>query len=240
MLRFLAKRFAATPLVLLILISATFFLIRAAPGGPFSSERDYPPEVEEALRQRYSLDRPLFVQYLSYMGNLARGDFGPSLRHRDRSVRQIIAHHLPVSFVLGALALALSCLIGVGAGFVSALRARSWIDYLAMGACVFGISLPVFVVGPMLQAFFSRKLGLLPVSGTGTFSHLILPALALSLPFAARFARLTRAGMLEVLGEDYIRTARSKGLREQAVLLRHAVRGGILPVVSYLGRPLPL
>jgi len=233
--RFLLKRFIASPLVLLALISATFFLIRAAPGGPFSSERDFPPEVEAALRERYSLDKPLVSQYLSYMGSLAKGDLGPSLRHRDRSVRQIIADHLPVSFVLGSLALFLSCVIGVSAGFISALRARTWLDYLAMGCCVLGISLPVFVLGPLMQLLFARKLGLLPVSGTGTVGHLILPALALSLPFAARFARLTRAGMLEVLGEDFVRTARSKGLRERNVLLRHVFRGGILPVVSYLG-----
>jgi oligopeptide transport system permease protein len=150
-------------------------------------------------------------------------------------VRRIIVDHLPVSVMLGSLALVVACVVGVGAGFVSALRARSWLDYAAMGACVLGISLPVFVMGPLLQAFFARKLGLLPVSGTGTVGHLILPALALSLPFAARFARLTRAGMLEVLGEDFVRTARAKGLSEPTVLLRHAFRGGILPVVSYLG-----
>lgn len=235
MIRLLGKRLLVAPLVLLVLVSATFFLIRLAPGGPFSAERDFPPEVEAALNQRYHLDRPLHIQYLSYLGNLLKGDLGPSLKHRGRTVNQIVADHLPVSLVLGALGICLACTVGVAAGLVSALRPRTWIDYTAMGACVLGISLPVFVIGPILQTILARKLHWLPVSGIGTPRHLILPALALALPFAARFARLTRAGMLEVLGEDFIRTARSKGLSDQAVLLKHAVRGGLLPVVSYLG-----
>lgn len=235
MSQFLLKRLVAAPVVILLLVSATFFLIRAAPGGPFSAERDYPPEVEAALRQRYLLDRPLPVQYLSYLANLAKGDMGPSLRHRDRSVNQIIADHLPISILLGGLALFFACVVGVGAGLIAAINARTWLDYAAMGVCVLGISLPVFVVGPLLQAFLARRFTFLPVSGVGTPQHLILPALALALPFAARFARLTRAGMLEVLTEDFIRTARAKGLRETTVILRHALRGGLLPVVSYLG-----
>lgn len=223
------------PLVMLVMLSLTFFLIRLAPGGPFSSERDVSPEVERALRQRYALDQPLPMQYWTYLRGVCHGDLGPSIRHRGRDVNRIVADHLPISFLLGSLALSLAVSVGVLAGFLAALKVRSWIDYTAMGVCVIGISLPAFVIGPLLQAVFARYLGWLPVSGTGSPKHLVLPALALAAPFAARFARLARAGLLEVLSQDFIRTARSKGLRERVVLVRHAIRGGLLPVISYLG-----
>lgn len=235
MTKFLIRRLLTAPLVLLLVTSVTFFLVRMAPGGPFSSERSLPPEVEQALLERYSLDEPLPAQYLHFIGNLIRGKLGPSMKHRGRGVGEIIATHLPVSLGLGATALSLALTLGVTAGLVSSLSPRSALDYTAMGICVLGISLPSFVFGPILQAVFSRWFGVLPVSGIGSPLHFVLPALALSLPFAARFARLTRAGMLEVLSEDFVRTARAKGLREQTVLLRHAFRGGLLPVVSYLG-----
>ncbi|MDT8389421.1 MAG: ABC transporter permease [Lentisphaeria bacterium] len=232
---YITRRLLMAPLVMLVMLSVTFFLIRLAPGGPFSSERDVSPAVEQALRERYALDQPLPMQYWSYLRGVCRGDLGPSIRHRGRDVNTIVADHLPVSFLLGGLALSLAVCVGVSAGFLAALKARSWIDYTAMGACVLGISLPAFVIGPLLQAFFARYLHWFPVSGSGSPKHVVLPALALASPFAARFARLARAGLLEVLSQDFIRTARSKGLRERVVLLRHAVRGGLLPVVGYLG-----
>jgi oligopeptide transport system permease protein len=216
-------------------VSATFFLVRLAPGGPLSAERDLPDEVEAALRERYMLDKPVLVQYASFLRGLVRGDLGPSLKHRGRTVGAIIARHLPVSFLLGSLALFLACAVGILAGTAAAMRVRTPTDYAAMGLCVLGISIPVFVLGPLLQAFFAVRLNLLPVGGMGGPQHLALPALALAMPFAARFARLVRAGMLEVLGEDYVRSARAKGLAETTVMFRHTFRGGIVPLVSYLG-----
>jgi oligopeptide transport system permease protein len=231
----IAKRFLLAPLILLVMISATFFLVRLAPGGPFSAERALPPEVEKAMMARYHMDDPLLTQYAYYLGSLLKGDLGPSLKHRERTVNQIVAEHLPVSFVLGAWALVISLCLGLGAGLLSALVPRTIFDYAAMGLAVLGISLPAFVVGPLLQMGFARGLKWFPVAGTGSWEHLVLPAFALGLPFAARFARLTRAGMLDVLSEDFIRTARAKGLTECTVILRHSLRGGMLPVVSFLG-----
>jgi oligopeptide transport system permease protein len=223
------------PVVLLALMTLTFFLVRLAPGGPFSSERNLPPGVEQSLNAKFGLDRPWTTQYVMTMKSLLRGDFGPSLKHQDRSVNEMIATHLPPSLVLGLVSIVLAFGVGVTVGIVAALRANTWLDYAGMGLTVLGISLPLFVFGPLLQLVFSMHWGLLPVAGYGTIPHLVLPALTLSLPFAARFARLMRAGMLETLSEDFIRTARSKGVSEWGVVLRHALPGAILPVVSFLG-----
>jgi oligopeptide transport system permease protein len=217
------------------MVSATFLLVRMAPGGPFSAERQLPPEVERALRERFHLDQPLHVQYVKTLAGLLRGDFGPSMKNRERDVADILRQHLPPSLLLGSLAIALALAAGVAAGSISALRPGSAGDYLAMGAAVLGISLPAFVIGPLLQLLFAMRLGWLPVAGYGSPAQLVLPAMTLALPFAARFARLSRAGLLEVLGEDYIRTARAKGLSERMVLMRHALPGALLPVISYLG-----
>ena len=235
MIRFITKRLLFAPLVLLVLITVTFFLVRLAPGNPFSAERAVSPETEAALMARYHLDRPVLVQYAYYVGGLVRGDLGPSLKHRERTVNEIVAHHLPFSVRLGSMALGVALLTGLTVGFLSALRPRTWLDYACTSVAVLGISLPVFVIGPLLQMLFSRTWQLFPVAGVGTWRHLVLPASALALPFAARFARLARAGFLEVLHEPFIRTARAKGLAERTVLIRHALRGGILPVVSFLG-----
>ena len=235
MLSFTLRRLVLAPVVLLALVSVTFFLVRLAPGSPFSAERALPPEAEQALQASYGLDQPLGRQYLRFLGNLARGDLGPSLKHRARTVNEIIAAHLPVSIRLGVTAMVLALILGGAAGMISALRPRTAWDYVAMALAVLGLSLPVFVLGPLLQLVFARRLGWLPISGVGDIWHLVLPALALALPFAARFARLLRAGLLDTLGENFIRTARAKGLRETTVILRHALRGGCLPLVSYLG-----
>ncbi|MDP6525544.1 MAG: ABC transporter permease [Kiritimatiellia bacterium] len=231
----LLKRLLYVPVVILLLVTATFFLIRLAPGGPFSAERDLPEEVEKALNAKFRLDQPMLVQYGAMLKDAVRGDFGPSMKHRERTVRQIIAQHLPPSMILGALAIILALWIGITVGTVSALKANSALDYFGMGVTVLGISLPAFVFGPLLQLLFAMRLDWLPVAGYGAPLQLVLPALTLSLPFAARFARLMRAGMLEVLSEDFIRTARSKGLSERIVVLRHAFRGALIPVVSFLG-----
>ncbi len=236
MSRYLFRRLIFVPIILLILTSITFFLVRMAPGGPFSSDRELPPGVEEALTKRYNLDGSLASQYGRYLVRLLHGDLGPSLKQKDFSVNEIISNHLPPSMLLGITALLISLCAGVIAGLVSALKSNSMLDYSTMALAVIGISLPVFVFGPLLQTLFSRVFNILPVSGyKGVSLHLILPAVTLGLPFAARFARLTRAGMLEVLSEDFIITARSKGLTERTIVLRHALKGALLPVVSFLG-----
>ncbi len=236
MCRYLFRRLVFVPIILFILITITFFLVRMAPGGPFSSDRELPPGVEQALTEKYSLDGSLASQYGRYLVRLVHGDLGPSLKQKDFSVNEIISNHLPPSILLGITALLISLFAGVAAGLISALRSNSMLDYSTMALAVIGISLPVFVFGPLLQTLFSRVLHILLVSGyRGVSLHLILPAITLGLPFAARFARLTRAGMLDILSEDFITTARSKGLTERTIVLRHALKGALLPVVRFLG-----
>lgn len=237
-IRYFAVRLAQAPLVLLTLVTVSFFLIRFAPGGPFSGEKRLDPSVERALAEKYRLDRPLPVQYLLFCRDLLNGDLGPSLKHKERTVNEIIATALPNSIILGALALAVALSIGGVAGIGAALRQNSSLDYGLMAAAVVGISLPTFVIGPLLQLLFAIHWRWFPLAGFDGITaprYLVLPALTLGLPFAARVARLTRAGMLDVLKQDFIRTARSKGLRERTVVFRHALRGGLLPVVSFLG-----
>lgn len=234
-MHFVLRRVFAAPFVLLALVTATFFLVRLAPGGPFSDERALPEEVERALNERYSLDRPLHVQYGLFLKGIMCGDLGPSLKHRGKSVNEIIARHLPISMQVGIPALVIAVTTGCAAGLLSALRPRSMIDYVVTGTAVLGISIPAFVAGPLIQTLFAVKWGVLPISGVGGVSHVVLPAVALALPFTARFARLTRAGMLEVLTEPYIRTARARGASEFAVVTRHALRGGLAPVAGFLG-----
>jgi oligopeptide transport system permease protein len=236
--RYILRRLAQTPLVLWLLVSLSFFMMRFAPGGPFSAERRLDPVVEAALEAKFHLDKPLLQQYVLYLGNLLRGDLGPSLKHRSRTVNEIIAATLPTSLCLGAMAMLLAAALGCSVGIAAALHHNQWPDYGSMTCAVIGISLPTFVIGPLLQLFLSLRWAVLPLAGyrgIGEPVYLVLPALTLALPFAARIARLTRAGMLEVLNEDFIRTARAKGLAEHVVILRHALRGGLLPVVSYLG-----
>jgi len=244
----LVKRLLRAPLVLFLLITISFFLMRLAPGGPFSRERALSEEAQAALEAMFGLDQPLHIQYEQYLASLLRGDLGRSMKHKDRTVNEIIAYGLPKSVLLGSVALVLALAIGCFAGILSALKPNSWPDTLAMGVAILGISLPAFVIGPLLQVYAApllhrlcAALGLewrIAIAGwesKGLAACLILPAVTLALPFAARIARLTRAGMLEVMSQDFIRVARAKGLRERTVVVRHALRGGLLPVVSYLG-----
>lgn len=237
MLRFTIQRLLTGIPTLLVLIAAAFFLIRAAPGGPFDSERDLPPEIEANLRQAYHLDEPLVRQFGRYLGNLARGDFGPSLQYRDFSVTELIRAGFPVSLRIGALAMLLALLAGVSAGAWAALRQNAASDHLVMAAAMTGISIPNFVMAPLLVLVVAVGLGWLPAGGYGggAWRHLVLPVITLALPQVAYLARLTRASMIEVLSSPYIRTARAQGLSSGQILLRHALRPALLPVVSYLG-----
>jgi oligopeptide transport system permease protein len=237
-LKFILRRLATTPLVLFLLLAITFFMVRVAPGSPFSSEKGYPEEIVKRQRAYYHLDDSIPVQFAYYMGSVLRGDLGPSLKYKDLTVNEIISQSWKPSFVLGITAMALALIFGVAAGIVAGLKQNSAWDYSSMAAAMIGITLPSFVVGPVLVVLFALEVRWFNVSGweRGGFSKdIVLPAITLALPYAARIARLTRAGMLEVVNQDYIRTARAKGLREHVVVVRHALRGALLPVVSFLG-----
>jgi oligopeptide transport system permease protein len=222
------------PLLALALLLA-FLFMRTAPGGPFDLERSLPPEIEARVRARYHLDEPLSGQFARYAEDLLRGDLGPSFRYRNRPVNEIIAASAPVSLTLGALAMSIALLAGVTTGVVSAMRRGTWLDHTAMGFAIAGISIPAFVLGPLFVLVFSFGLRVLPPAGWGSLHHLVLPALTLAASRTAIIARLTRSGMIETLEQDFVRTARAKGLSELGVALRHALPVAILPVVSYLG-----
>ncbi|MCK9469281.1 MAG: ABC transporter permease subunit [Porticoccaceae bacterium] len=236
MFKFTLSRLLQAVPVLLVVITVTFFLVRMAPGGPFSDEKAVPPEVLRALEAQYRLDLPLIQQYFSYLGDLARGDFGPSFRYPGRSVNELIEAGLPASAELGLYALLIAIVIGVLAGLIAAMRPNTAQDYIPMSTAMIGICLPSFLLGPLLVLVFGIWLEWLPVSGWGNIpGDKILPSITMGSTYAAYIARLSRGGMLEVLSQDYIRTARAKGLPERVVIVRHALRGGLIPVVAYLG-----
>jgi oligopeptide transport system permease protein len=221
---------------LFIIITLTFFVIRIAPGGPFDSEQATPPQIRANLEAAYGLDQPVQVQYLRYLQGLVHGDFGPSFRYRDFTVTELITRGLPVSLTLGVAALVLSIGVGVTLGVWAALRRGRPTDHALRMFAILGITLPTLVVAPLLALIFGVKLRWLPVGGwDGSVPTLILPTLALALPMIAFVSRLTRASLLEVLMSGFIRTARAKGMPERTVILRHALRPALLPVVSYLG-----
>ncbi len=235
MLGFVARRVAGFLPVLFIIVSLSFFVMRLAPGGPFDQDRALPEQVRANIEARYHLNEPLWAQYARYLGDVLRGDLGPSFRYPDRSVNELLGLGIPVSLLLGACALVVAICLGGVAGLIAGVRRNSAADHLAMSFALFGVSVPNFVLGPLLMLLFALGLGWFPVAGWGTWRHVILPGFTLGTFYAAYVARLTRAGMLEVIGQDFIRTARAKGLREATVILRHAVPGAILPVVAYLG-----
>ena len=236
MLSFILKRLAGAIPTLLIIVTLAFFLIRAAPGGPFDKERTVPPEVAANLNAVYHLDDPLWEQYLYYLGNVIQGDFGPSFQYRDFSVTELIAAGFPVSLTLGLSAIFLAITIGTSLGAVAALRQNSAIDYAVMATAMTGITIPNFVMAPLLTLVFGVYLSVLPVGGWGDGpSQAVLPIIALALPQIAYIARLTRGSMIEVLRSNFVRTAHAKGLPEKLVLTRHAMKAAMLPVVSYLG-----
>jgi len=236
MWRFIVLRTLQAIPVILTVITLTFFLVRAAPGGPFSNEKAVPEQVKAALEAQYRLDQPLLQQYFSYLADLAHGDFGPTFRYPGRSVDEMILQGLPVTAELGVYALLVAVCFGVLAGVIAALRPNTLQDYVPMSISMIGICMPSFLLGPSLVLVFGIWLQWLPVSGWGSLpGDKILPSLTLGAMYAGYIARLSRSGMLEVLSQDYLRTARAKGLPEHVVILKHALRGGLLPVVSYLG-----
>ncbi len=237
--RFIFNRILGLIPTMFLIVTLSFFVMRLAPGGPFSSEKKLPPEIMQNLLKRYKMDEPLFKQYLRYMGNALRGDLGPSYKNKDYTVNELIAISLPNSLLLGIVSLTIALVLGVSVGIVSALNRNSWADYIAMSVAVVGISVPLFVVGPVLMLVFAMILKWLPTSGwiTGKagLKTLIMPAITLSFPYFAYIARLSRASILEVLRSDYIRTARAKGLKQSVVIYKHVLKGAMLPIVSYLG-----
>ena len=235
MLRFVAKRVLGLIVILFCVITITFFLVRLMPGGPFDRERKLPAHIEKQLLAKYKLDGPLPEQYVNYLSDLLHGDLRLSTKYRSRSVNEILADSLPVSGLLGGIAFCAATVGGVLLGSLAAAKQHTWIDRNAMLAALFAISLPPFVIGPLLVLVFAIYVPLLPVGGWGSFQSLILPSITLAAPYTAYIARLTRASMLEVLTQDYIRTARAKGLSENVVIYKHALRVAILPVVSFLG-----
>ncbi|WP_417454297.1 oligopeptide ABC transporter permease OppB [Kiloniella sp.] len=233
---FILKRLAGAIPTLLIIITLAFFLIRAAPGGPFDKERSVPAEVEANLNAVYHLDEPMWQQYLYYLGNILQGDFGPSFQYRDFSVTELIGAGFPVSLTIGLSAIFLAITIGMTMGALAALKQNSVLDYAVMATAMTGITIPNFVMAPLLTLIFGVYLHMLPVGGWGDgMSQAVLPIIALALPQIAYIARLTRGSMIEVLRSNFVRTARAKGLPERLMLSRHALKAAMLPVVSYLG-----
>jgi oligopeptide transport system permease protein len=236
MLRFLRRRLLLMMPMVLLVVSITWGLVRLAPGNFYTGEKPLPPAIEQNLRERYGLDRPWYEQYGRMIGGVVRGDFGVSLSYPGQSVNSILAATLPVSATLGGLAYLLALVVGVGLGVLAAKRPRGAVDRASMTLAIAGVSIPTFVLGPLLVLTFSLTWHWLPPAlWNGVGWHLVLPVLTLALVDIAYIARLTRAGMLDVLHADYIRTARAKGLGEGAVVWRHALRAAILPVVSYSG-----
>ena len=229
------RRLASLPVVLFCVVTITFFLVRLSPGGPFDSERKLPKEIEKQLLAKYKLDGPILGQYTGYLKDLMHGDLRLSTKYRNRSVNEILAQTLPVTLLLGATALAIAVVAGIWLGAFAAARPGTIMEGLALAITLLAISLPSFVLGPLLILIFSIKLSWLPVGGWGSLLQLILPAVTLAIPYAAVIARLLHDSLRETLAEDFIRTARAKGLSERAVVYRHALRVAILPVISYLG-----
>lgn len=237
MLHFIIRRIVIIIPMLFIVVSLTWGLIRLAPGNFYSGEKKLAPAVEKNLRDKYGLNKPWYVQYGRVLRNIARFDFGNSLKYEGQSVNQILLRALPVSATLGLSAYLLALFVGITTGTLAALRQNSWIDYASMALAMIGISIPNFVLGPLLVLIFALTLFWLPPALWNGFpsKSIVLPAITLSAIYIAYIARLTRSGMLEVMRSDYIRTARAKGLSERAVVTRHAMRGGLLPVVSFSG-----
>ena len=242
MLSYLLRRLLVIIPTLFLVVTLAFFMMRAAPGNPFSNGRKLSPAIEHNVMAKYGMDRPLVEQYGHYLWDVAHGDLGPSLKYRDKSVAEVIAKGFPTSLTIGLSALTLAAAAGVGLGVLAALRQNKGFDHAAMGLAVLGVCIPTFVTAPLLVLVFASKLGWLPTAGWPRrgeglmgLSYLILPVTVLALPQIAIISRLTRAGMIEALRSNYVRTARAKGLSQRSIVFKHALPAAILPLVSYLG-----
>lgn len=237
MIKFIAKRiFEAIP-TLLVLITISFFLMRFAPGNPFSSDRPLPPEVMANIEAKYGLDKPVFEQYTTYLGNILHGDFGPSFKYKDFSVNELVSEALPVSAQIGFFAFIFALIMGITVGTIAALKQNSWLDYTIMSTAMAGVVMPSFILAPVLIYVFSINLGWLPAGGwnDGSLKYMMLPMIGMSLLYVATFARITRGSMIETLNSNFIRTARAKGLSYPYIIIKHALKPALLPVVSYMG-----
>ena len=236
MLRFIGRRLLVALPTLFLVVTVAFFMMRAAPGSPFDMDRKLSPEIERNVMAKYGMDRPLGVQYVDYLADVVRGDFGPSLKYKDKTVLDILAENYGVSLKLGLSAILIASLVGVSLGVLAALRQNRSTDYGVMTLAVLGVCIPTFVTAPLLVLTFGSWLGWFPTAGlTAGVRSYVLPVAVLALPQIAIISRLTRAGMIEVLQSNYVRTARAKGLPEHRIVGRHALRAAILPLVSYLG-----
>lgn len=237
MLKFIFKRLLEALPTLFILITLSFFLMRLAPGSPFTSERAYPPEVMANIEAKYHLNDPLGEQYLRYLNDLAHGDFGPSFKYKDQTVNDLIASAFPVSIKLGITAFIFAVILGISAGTIAALKQNSKWDYILMSFAMTGVIMPSFIFAPLLVLLFAIYLQWLPAGGwnSGQLYYMVLPVLALTIGYVAGIARITRGSMIEVLHSNFIRTAKAKGLPLSRIILKHALRPAMLPVVTYLG-----
>ena len=237
MLKLIFKRLLEAIPTLFVLVTISFFMMRLAPGSPFTNEKGYPPEVMANIEAKYHLNEPLTTQYMSYWKSLAQGDLGPSCKYKDYSVNELLAQAFPVSVKLGLYAFILALVLGVTFGVIAALRQNSWLDYLLMTFSMTGVVIPSFVTAPILILLFAVTLRWLPGGGwnNGAFNNMILPTVALSLVYLAGIARIMRGSMIEVMNSQFIRTARAKGLPMRVIVWKHALRPALLPVISYLG-----
>jgi len=235
MKKYLLKRLIMSIVTLWAIITITFILMHSVPGNPFAKEAKVPKVVYENLQEKYGLDKPYIEQYAIYLSKVIRGDFGDSMKSRVETVNNMISRGFPVSAYIGAQALLVALIFGPALGAVAALNQNKWPDYFSMIIAIIGISVPSFIMGTVFIQFLARNISWMPIGGWGTYKHTILPSLALCLMPLAYTARLMRSSMLEVLGQDYIKTAKSKGISKSAVILKHAVRNAILPIISVLG-----
>lgn len=235
MFRFLMRRLGSSIMAVFFVITITFMLMHSIPGGPFAREKAIPPEIKEALEARYHLSDPLWKQYVDYLGNLAQGDLGPSFKYKGTTVNEIIAQCFPVSAALGTVAILFSLVVGILSGIIAALNHNKWQDYLAMLLATVGFAVPSFILAGFLMYIFALKLQWFPAALWGSPSQVVLPALALAGMPTAVIARFMRSSLLEVMQQDYIRTARAKGLSNRVVVYRHALRNAIMPIITYLG-----
>jgi len=235
MRKYLFKRIVMAVITIWTIVTITFVLMHSVPGNPFRKEGKMPAVIYENLQKKYGLDKPLIEQYTIYLGNIVQGDFGDSMKSRTETVNDMIERGFPVSATIGAQGLLIAVLIGPLLGVIAALYQNKWPDYLSMVIAIIGISVPSFVMGTLFIQFLARNIPGLPIGGWGTFAHTILPSMAIAMMPLATMARLMRSSMLEILNQDYIKTAKSKGIKQSTVIIKHAVRNAILPVVSSLG-----